>query len=271
MCQRIVVEQNIACLDSTSLFLLIVLLKTQLDASNAFLLANLTMAATSTQPTGPEPNPPLINRRRYLQAFQKITPDTGSTFYPCSEDDIKALTSGTFKGPHSSIFGGPLTKEKATTHLERFLLPGTKLSASETQALQNLRNMLTWENTAAWGPDIFVRTCYDWDKVFFNGRLKGHITIQWQTEENLRKESRSSNGWACRGQCRSNDVSWRWGHCQIELNADIFLLCPEESRSRIIKVGELPVSHFKLMWAIFLHELCHAYLGITTGHKGWRR
>lgn len=219
-----------------------------------------------TQSTVAQPDPPLINRRRYLAAFKKITPYTGSTYYPCSDHAIEALTTGNFKGIHSSIFGGFLTKEKATRQLERNLLLGAPLSDSATKALQNLRSMLTWENSE-WEPDLIVRTCYDWDKVFFNGRLKGHVTINWTTEEVLRRSNRAGGERACIGHCLSRDNSWRWGHCQIEMNADVLLLRPEEVRDHSIKAGEAPVSPFKYMWGILLHEFCHAYLQILTGHN----
>ena len=57
-------------------------------------------------------------------------------------------------------------------------------------------------------------------------------------------------------------ASWRWAHVKIELNADQLLLRPA---MRVTRKGEAPVSPFLFMWAVFLHECCHAYLEILSG------
>lgn len=183
----------------------------------------------STQPAASEPYPSFINRRRYINAFMKVSPNTGSTFYPCSENDIKALTNDDFQRFDSPILGGLIlgglmSMEEATVQLERFLLPSNPVPKSATNALQRLRNMLTWENHEL-GPDLVVKSCYDWDKVFFNKRLKGHVTIRWKSQEAMEAMTTALNS-GVNGQCVNNDISWRWGHCQVELNADTLLLLP---------------------------------------------
>ncbi len=218
----------------------------------------------STQPAGSEPHPPFINRRRYVNAFLKVSPYTGSTFYACSENDIKALTNDDFKRFDSPVLGGLLlgglmSMEEATVQLERFLLPSNPVPKSATNALQRLRNMLTWENHE-WGPDLVVKSCYDWDKVFFNKRLKGHVTIQWRNQEAITTALNPG----LNGLCVNNDVSWRWGHCRVELNADSLLLLPGTWN---LQAGEQVVSAFQYLWAVVLHEYCHAYLAVLTGHN----
>lgn len=32
-----------------------------------------------------------------------------------------------------------------------------------------------------WKPDLVIKAFHDLDTVFFNGKLRGHVTIQWQT------------------------------------------------------------------------------------------
>lgn len=190
----------------------------------------------------------------------KVSSTTGSTFYPCTEDDIKALTISDFTRFTDPIFGKPMSREEATVELERLLLPETPIPKSASNALQRLRNMLTWEKHD-WGPDLVVKSCYDWDKVFFNRRLKGHVTINWSTHETLQS---ANSAYSVQGRSIADDVSWRWGHVRIELNADDLLLLPG---AWSIQDDEAPVSQFRYMWGVVLHEYCHAYLQILTGHS----
>ena len=76
--------------------------------------------------------------------------------------------------------------EAATAELERSLLPTAKLSASTEAALKRLRNMLLLEHKD-WGPDLVVKSFNDWDKVFFNRRLKRHVELCWRTQESVEK------------------------------------------------------------------------------------
>ena len=82
------------------------------------------------------------------------------------------------------ILGKFLSLEEATTELERSLLPTAKLSSSIEAALKRLRNMLLLEHKD-WGPDLVVKSFNDWDKVFFNRRLKRHVELCWRTEESV--------------------------------------------------------------------------------------
>ena len=213
----------------------------------------------STQQAGSEPYPPFINRRRYIEAFKKVSPYTGLHSYDCSESDIKALTNDDFRRFDSPVLGSLMSMEEATVQLERFLLPSNPVPKSATNALERLRDMLTWEDDE-WSPQLVVKSCYDWDKLFFNRRLKGHVTIMWKTHEAMTTTLNPHNA----GQCAGDEVSWRWGHCRVELNADCLLLLPI---SWSFCANEPPASAFRTLWAIVLHEYCHAYLAILTGHN----
>ena len=217
------------------------------------------------QPTTAQADPPSIDLWRYNNAFARVSPDTGSTFYPCSKSDIEALTGGfNFARAFLPFCGFSMSKERATVQLERSLLPGTPLSESARDALERLRTMLMWEDRE-WGPDLIVKTCYDWDKVFFDRRLKGHVMINWSTEELLREWKEKPGAWACLGHCLVDGISWQRGHCRIELNANELLLFPN-NHDRTIRAGDPPVSPFRYLWAVLLHEFCHAYLKIMTCH-----
>lgn len=205
-----------------------------------------------------EPFPTLPNRRRYINAFMKVTTSTG-TPYPCSEDDIKTLTNDKFEQFDSPWFGKLMSAEQATVQLEQFLLPGTPLTKPQIKARERLQGMLRWESSD-WGPDLVVKTAHDFDKLFFNRKLKGHIQIKWASDEQLLRYNAN-----LLGQSNQDGQSWRWGHCLIDLNADRLLLVPSDFRS--IREGEASVSQFRFLWSVVLHEFCHAYLQVLTGHN----
>ena len=202
--------------------------------------------------------PTFANRRRYVNAFKKVSIDTG-TPYPCSEDDIKSLTRHDFwRFPDRPKFGGLLSAEEATVQLERFLLPSTVMTNSAIDARERLQKMLLLENTD-WGPDLVVKSCHDWDKLFFNRRLKGHVQIEWLSEEVLRTHYTRR----FQGLSNQDGLSWRWGHSRIILNADSLLLLPPHDMRPLAE--EPSLSDFRFMWSIVLHEFCHAYLQILCG------
>lgn len=147
--------------------------------------------------------------------------------------------------------------EEATIKLERSLLPTTELSASTEAALKRLRKMMLLENQD-WGPDIVIKSFNDWDKVFFNRRLKGHVEVCWRKEKDIPRWVQNGTY----GHAANQDASWRWRHVKIELNADRLLLMPE---MRPLRTGESPASPFRGLWGTFLHECCHAYLAILSG------
>ena len=100
-------------------------------------------------------------------------------------DDIESVTKPNFFGRDTQpILGRFLSMEAATTELECSLLPTAKLSTSTEAALKRLRKMLLLEHKD-WGPDLVVKSFNDWDKVFFNRRLKRHVELCWRTEDSV--------------------------------------------------------------------------------------
>ena len=191
----------------------------------------------------------------YLQSISSGTP------YPGTKKDIESATTADYHRSKKNrpILGDFLSMEAATTKLERSLLPTAELSPSTEAALKRLRGMLLLENKD-WGPDLVVKSFNDWDKVFFNRRLKNHVEICWRKEASV-------PGWPGKfmyGHQLEEGVSWRWRHVKIELNADLLLLKPH-SEALIMREGEPPVSPFRAIWGALLHECCHAYLAILSG------
>ena len=87
-----------------------------------------------------------------------------------------------------------------------------------------------------------------------------HVVIHWKSEADD-----SSMHQDLYGVQMSHGIPWRWAHVEINMNADRLLLFTEK---RVMRDGEDPVSPFRGMWGTFLHECCHAYLGILTGTSG---
>ena len=215
---------------------------------------SLNAMATSSQPT-------LVNRRRYINAFLPVSVDEG-THYPCSKEDIRFVTAeisskDSVWQDFEDMRARYKSAEEATIELERFLLPTKVMSDSALDALKRLQNMLLLEDEG-WGPDLVVKTCHDWDKVFFNRRLKRRVNIFWMTERSFDTDSERG---AALGTCGEDEFSR--GRSEIHLNADGLLLLPP-SDWRVIE-GEPPVSQFRCMWSVLLHAFCHAYLQISTG------
>ena len=184
--------------------------------------------------------------------------DTG-TAYPCTKRDIESVTIANYhRTGDKPKLGEFLSMDKATEELEQSLSKSAQLSSSTEEALKRLRNMLLLEDKD-WGPDLIVKSFNDWDKVFFNRRLKGHVFLAWNSEAFDPAIERTLYGHMV-----PDDVSWRWRHVKIELNADRHLLLPLEPLS--MRHDEAPVSQFRGIWGSFLHECCHAYLAILTGN-----
>lgn len=116
-----------------------------------------------------------------------------------------------------------------------------------------------------WGPDLLVKTCRDWDRVFFAGKMKGHVSVQWLDAARMPRDFSNPESEGALGISYGYEYSSRWGRAYIYLNADRLLLDRDEDRT--VLAGEPPVSGVRFIWAILLYELCHAYLTILTGHK----
>ena len=105
------------------------------------------------------------------------------------------------------------------------------LSNAECQALSRLDAALDNAHGDHWGPDLIIKAFCDLDTVFFNGRLRGHVSIAWRPDSEM---TQSRYGGTC---------SLSEGKCQIGLNAEGILLDQGSSKA------------FKQMWSTMLHEM----------------
>ena len=59
-------------------------------------------------------------------------------------------------------------------------------SASENEAISRLITGFENAGREPWGPDLAIKAFCDLDKVFFCGRLKGHVFMTWISERHGR-------------------------------------------------------------------------------------
>ncbi|MCJ1226298.1 hypothetical protein MMC12_002948 [Toensbergia leucococca] len=131
------------------------------------------------------------------------------------------------------------TQYAAATDLVDFLHPRNRLGSFGLDRLNaNIR-------TPGWGPDIVVKAFHDLDKVFFQGRLEGRVTIKWKKAKFFKYDS-------SKGKTYGSTWSKAPRGAQIFLNADAIFL-------------DQTSDPFKDMWGTLLHEMIHAYFDVMCG------
>ena len=205
---------------------------------------------------------PTINRHRYARAFRRVRYWEGASYFGDGskellgiyKNEIKSLEpegpfgATSFAGVWVEIFGirereTPLlgnfvSIEKATVQLEQALYSAERIPRSSNDAIKRLQHMIGLGDKEIWGPELVAKSFHDWDRVFFNGRLKGHTRLQWKSEADYGMEHDL-------GVQRNVDMGFRWARVKIELNADRILLDPTPYSMR---EGEAPVTSFRMMF-----------------------
>lgn len=152
------------------------------------------------------------------------------TPYPCTQSDLDDLAILPNNAPHRFRWS-----ERATLELERILAPNASISIEVQDAVARLREAL---NIDDWTPDIVIKAFHDLDLVFFDGKLRGVTTIDWQSARWWNEEIKSIYGYRfCFGQA----VYLGNRKTAIHLNAWGILLDTTDA-----KVA---------MWAVVLHEM----------------
>ena len=180
----------------------------------------------------------------YKEALHDVTLDTG-TDYPCTQGALNASgganratairsrhskdKSKWFARPNKGPFVDPrIAAREIFDHNDLNRSP----SAAEEDAIGRLREGFKRAATETWGPDLAIKAFCDLDKVFFGGRLRGHVCLAW-------KSAKSLNFQPILG------VTSYLGKakCVIHLNADSLFLEPN------------PRSSFATMFETLLHEM----------------
>ena len=183
----------------------------------------------------------------YQQAFSPFRNDTG-TPYPCSQSDLEAHNTGSFQDSNNHPF---VSTMEATTEVVLQNHVSRRLPPSESTAIDNLnRTVYTVEKRMEFGPDLAVKAFADLDLIFFGGRLRDNVRVQWvrATDHPRFEASGGVRGAAIQLPER--------GKCLILLNADLHLR--EDSQD------EDPL---RRIFGTLLHEMCHAYGIVRCGYS----
>lgn len=181
-----------------------------------------------------------FRKKLFDAALLPFHENSGSS-YPCLQSEIDFHRRGVFDEPNTGPFVSTMqaTEEVMRWNDERRAPPGDELVIIRTlciavhEAEKNLR----------FGPDLAIKAFADLDRVFFGGRLRGHVFVQWVDQTVTPKLAYGET------------ISVRLGQCRINLNAHIILL-------RQLKGDEMnPIGQ---MLGTLLHEMVHSYQRIRS-------
>ncbi len=117
----------------------------------------------------------MSRKELYYATFLDVRVNRG-TLYNVSQQELDALSNLTTQNNGPFISQSQATKEVIDhNRLDR------KLSSTELAAIQRLREAI--EDHRPWTPDIVIKAFHDLDTIFFLGRLRNNVKIQWQTPE----------------------------------------------------------------------------------------
>ncbi len=232
-----------------------------------------TIAPAASHALDPLSHIPSINRKRYADAFKKVRYRDGEPYLgnPTKEmlgvyqKEIEslipkvptlALSTAFVVGCQALVvgskrairiekrrdqprLGGLMSVEKATVELEQALRSAREVSRSSHGALKRLRGMIKAGDEDEWGPELVAKSFHDWDRVFFNGRLKGHCTFERKSEDDY------DMGDCLFGKIKYEGFDLRQARVKIFLDADCILLSLELVD---LEVDEAFVSSFRAMF-----------------------
>lgn len=240
---------------------------------------------TSDPDESPEELATAQTRRRFNMVNAPILTSTG-TPYLYNDKDVDEI----WKPPmpriylENPVFKFPKSMKRATLQLEKFLRWRRRLAFREEQAWSRLRMLvlLAENDTLPWGGDMVFKIFNDLDTVLFNGRLKGNVSLEWDTEDKMSGNDPGSI-W---GRATPDGASLTRHFALIRLNAK-YLLLPPKNRTSVGEHGDLRdevCGSFLVTLAVLLHEMVvsrattlthngervlrlrqHAYLHVTTG------
>lgn len=182
-----------------------------------------------------------FNKKMYELALLPFRENRG-TPYKCEQREIDFHHRGVFSTPNAGPF---VTRMQATQEILRWNDEKRAPPRDELELIRQLAIVVhDAEKNSLFHPDIVVKAFADLDRVFFCGRLRGNVAVQWvEGIEDLHDDEPDGRTY---GETKSN----RTGQCRIRLNATAIL------QQRWSKVGKNSVA---CMFGTLLHEMCHAY------------
>lgn len=179
----------------------------------------------------------------YDEAFYEIAPGT-ATNYPCTQKELNASGGANRRTALDARNSKNKTKWFAHPNNGPFIdarvsareifdhnNPKRTPSAAEDEAINRLTTGLETAGREPWGPDLAIKAFCDLDKVFFGGRLKGHVCLTWKPDRFFRRD------------CFANTFYLEDGKCVIHLNAHSIFFLPGDGSS------------FGQMFSTLLHEM----------------
>ena len=155
-------------------------------------------------------------RELYEQTLLDISPDKG-TEYPCTQRDLddcggnsrRAYTTRLERQVDSAppkkresmlaelrdeLFSQPNKGEKisvraATLEIFEFNALDRPLSDKENEAKDRLVAMHDKARDGVWGPDLVIKCFRDFDTLFFQGKLTGHVCVTWARQPHFDPET----------------------------------------------------------------------------------
>ena len=118
-----------------------------------------------------------------------------------------------------------------------------KVAPTESAVTDRLLDAVLDPEEYRYGPNIIVKAFPNLDLVFFKGRLRSNVCVQWASDKYFQQWQVPPGAWGFSVRPQRGES----GQCLVKLNAKTILLDPSTDTS------------FKTMFGTMLHEMCHAY------------
>lgn len=180
-----------------------------------------------------------VSQQMYKEAFKPFYAHSG-TQYPCSQSEIDFHHRGKFPHPNEGPF---VSAMEATSEIVCHNKETRKVPPLESAAINRLIDAILDAEQYGYGPDIIVKVFADLDLVFFDGRLRGNVCVEWVSDKYFQKWRVPPGAWGFTVRPQLGES----GQCRVKLNAKTILLNLSTD------------TPFKTMFGTMLHEMCHAY------------
>ena len=201
-----------------------------------------------------------------IQLALKVPVADRGTPYEITDKELKDLRAKVYPKKHSGHF---VTEVQAVAEIRDHNRLGREPTLNEAAAINRLHAALSLQD---WHPDVVIKTFNDLDTIFFDGLLRGHVTIQWS-------DSRLNDTYvigSSRDPRNLGDVEMQRAALKYEsrlpLVADdtartVTILVLGNTRRRRSLPGQcriwLNADHFMIqsnvrshIWFVLLHEMC---------------
>ena len=175
----------------------------------------------------------------YQEAFEPFHTHKGTQYY-CTQSQLDFHRRGKFPHPNKGPFVSAI---EATTEIVWHNKETRKIPPLETAAIERLIDAILDAEEYGYSPDLIVKAFADLDVVFFNGKFRDNVYVQWASDEYFQRSKVPAGTWGFTVRPKPGEV----GQCRIKLNAKTILVDPSTDTS------------FKTMFGTMLHEMCHAY------------